>query len=229
MRRAPPPHSPLKNLKKEARRCLNARREKVAAAREGLPGASPDAPADPSLRDVQHALAREHGLPGWTALKHLLAGAPRRGGDTPALVARFLECACPDHHIRGGPAHVMAQHAALRLLKRHPELAGANLSTAVVCGELREVERFLAEHPQAAVAKSSATAPDRSDVGGSGDLSRDIGPKGWDPLLFLCFTRLPLPAVSDNAVTIARLLLDRGADPNTYFMAGSSRYTPPVR
>ncbi len=222
------PHSSLDNLKKEAKRWLNALRAKVAAARERLHRAFPDAPADPSLRDVQHALAREHGLPGWTALKNLLAGASRRGGDAPDLVARFLECACPDHHIRGGPAHVMAQHAALRLLKRHPELARANLYTAVVCGEVQEVERFLAEHPQAAVAKSSATAPDRSDVGGAGDLFREIGPKGWDPLLYLCFTRLPLPAVSDNAVTIARLLLDRGADPNTYFMAGSSRYTPLV-
>ena len=34
---------------------------------------TPDAPATPTLRDVQHALAREHGLPGWTALKDRLA------------------------------------------------------------------------------------------------------------------------------------------------------------
>ena len=27
-------------------------------------------------------------------------------------VARFLECACPDHHVRGLPAHRMARHAA---------------------------------------------------------------------------------------------------------------------
>ena len=39
---------------------------------------------EPSLRDVQHALAREHGLPGWTALKQRVAGdgvARRRSCD----------------------------------------------------------------------------------------------------------------------------------------------------
>src|SRR5205814_1842397 len=34
------------------------------------------------------------------------------------------------------------------------------------------------------------------------------------------------PRANDNAVAIARLLLDAGADPNAYFMAGNSHYTP---
>jgi ankyrin repeat protein len=140
----------------------------------------------------------------------------------------FFENACPDHHVRGGPAHVMARHTAMRILTRYPEVARYSIHTAVVCGDLAEVERILAERPQAASEKSSATAPDRSDVGGAGDLFRDIGPKGWDPLLYLCFTRLPLAEANDNAVAIARALLDRGADPNSYFMAGNSRYTPLV-
>ena len=37
-----------------------------------LERAIPNAPAKPTLRDVQHALAREHGLPGWAALKRAL-------------------------------------------------------------------------------------------------------------------------------------------------------------
>ena len=41
-----------------------------------------------------------------------------------------------------------------------------------------------------------------------------------------CFTRLENPASNDNAVEIATLLLDNGADPNSYFMAGGSRYSP---
>lgn len=145
-----------------------------------------------------------------------------------SIVDWFFENACPDHHVRGGPAHVMARHTAVRILERYPEIARHSLHTAVVCGELQEVERILAERPQTASEKSSAMAPDRSDVGGAGDLFRDIGPKGWEPLLFLCFTRLPLAVANDNAVSIARALLDRGADPNAYFMAGSSRYTPLV-
>ena len=91
-----------------------------------------------------------------------------------------------------------------------------------------EVERLLAERPQLASEKSSVTASDRSGPGNAGDLFRDIGPKGWEPLLYLCFTRLPLAATNDNAVAIARALLDAGADPNAWFMAGGSRYTPLV-
>ncbi|HEY8166284.1 MAG TPA: ankyrin repeat domain-containing protein [Gemmatimonadaceae bacterium] len=122
----------------------------------------------------------------------------------------------------------MARHTAMRLLERYPEIAHQSFYTAVVCGDLEQVERVLSERPEAASEKSSATASDRSDVGGEGDLFKDIGPKGWEPLLYLCFTRLPLARVNDNAVAIARTLLDHGADPNAYFMAGSSRYTPLV-
>src|SRR2546425_11529612 len=86
----------LKTLKREAKRWLKALRANVAAARARLERAFPNAPAEPSLRDVQHALAREHGLAGWTALKNQLAGAPRTDRNQPDPVARFLEYACPD-------------------------------------------------------------------------------------------------------------------------------------
>ena len=222
------PRSTLENLKREAKRWLKALRANVGEARARFDRALPDAPSEPTLRDVQHALAREHGLSGWSALKSRLSG------DTPVEKSReqilnwFLENACPDHHFRGGPAHVMARHTAMRILERYPEIARDSIHTAVVCGDLFEVERRLNERPGAASEKSSETSADRSDVGGAGDLFRDIGPKGWQPLLYLCFTRLPLPAVNDNAVEIARMLLDLGADPNAYFMAGGSRYTPLV-
>jgi ankyrin repeat protein len=144
------------------------------------------------------------------------------------LVSRFLDNACPDHHVRGGSDHVRAQHTALRLLDRHPEIAHANFYTAVVCGDLDAVTRRLAEDP-GWTTRTSGEPGDRADVGGEGDLvARDWGTKGWEPLSYLCFTRLPLQAVTRNAVSIARALLDRGANPNVYFMAGGSRYTPLV-
>ena len=67
------PSTTLENLKREAKRWLKALRANVAAAHERLRRAVPDAPAVPTLRDVQHALAREYGLPGWAALKERLA------------------------------------------------------------------------------------------------------------------------------------------------------------
>jgi ankyrin repeat protein len=102
----------------------------------------------------------------------------------------------------------MAWHIADRLLKRDPGIAFENFYSAVACGNLKEVERVLAERPQAATEKG--------------------GPKGWEPLLYLAFSRVPLAAASDNAVAIATALLDQAADPNVFFDAGDSAYTPLV-
>jgi ankyrin repeat protein len=121
----------------------------------------------------------------------------------------FIRNACPDHQVRGRPDLDIARHTAERLLNRYPEIAQDSFYTAVVCGNVEEVARALTERPDAA--------------------NQSGGPKGWSPLLYLCFTRLPsLAAANDNAVRIAQLLLDHGADPNAFFMAGDSRYTPLV-
>jgi Leucine Rich repeat len=67
------PRTTLDNLKLEAKRWLRAIRANVAEARDRLLRVQPRAPESPNLRDVQHALALEYGLPGWTALKQRLA------------------------------------------------------------------------------------------------------------------------------------------------------------
>jgi ankyrin repeat protein len=59
--------STLDNLKKEAKHWLKACRAGDAAARARLAAAYPQATAEPALRDVQHALAREHGFESWKA------------------------------------------------------------------------------------------------------------------------------------------------------------------
>src|SRR5688500_18047351 len=64
----------LERLRKEAKRWLAALRNADADARARLERASPNAPAAPTLRDVQHALAAEQGYPGWAALKRQVAG-----------------------------------------------------------------------------------------------------------------------------------------------------------
>jgi ankyrin repeat protein len=217
----------LDNLRKEAKRWLKALRENNAEARERMHRAYPNAPQQPVLRDVQHALASEYGEANWKDLKQALqtrAAGIAQAQDT--QVRRFLECACPDHHVRGLPAHRMARHAAMRILEQSPGIAHDSLYTAVVCGEIEDVERILRDRPELANARRPADGPSRSGAGGSYDFLGDLGGKDWEPLLYLCFTRLPLARANDNAVAIARLLLDRGADPNAYFMAGDSHYTP---
>ena len=67
------PRTTLDNLKREAKRWLKALRANVTEARTRLDRIVPRAPELPTLRDVQHALALEHGFAGWAALKQRLA------------------------------------------------------------------------------------------------------------------------------------------------------------
>src|SRR5258706_11440808 len=97
----------LDNLRKEARRWLKALRANDAPARERLQRSYPKHSGYPVLRDVQHALALEYGLKNWKELKLALQRAAAEGIQAPDAqtepVARFLEYACPDHHVRGLP------------------------------------------------------------------------------------------------------------------------------
>ena len=67
------PASSLENLKKEAKRWLRALRDGDERAQARLKSAFPRAPAEPTLREVQRALALEHGCQGWIALTEQLA------------------------------------------------------------------------------------------------------------------------------------------------------------
>ncbi len=80
------PASTLDNLKKEAKRWLRDLRAGDRVAYERLRHAHPHGPTEPSLREVQHALALEHGLPGWTALKNQFAGKANTRRDPVGLI-----------------------------------------------------------------------------------------------------------------------------------------------
>ena len=121
--------------------------------------------------------------------------------DPSGLVDRFLQHAAPDWSMGGGPHQDRHRRTAERLLARHPELAEATFLTRVVSGDLEGVRRLLVEQPEEA--------------------RRPGGPKHWPPLLYLCAGRLSLPAVRENAVAIARELLEHGADPDTYYPGGN--------
>jgi uncharacterized protein len=210
--------STLENLKKEAKRWLKALHAGDGTARIRFERASPDAPTAPILRDVQHALALEHGLAGWSALKKELEVQALANKQRTELVDLFLENACADPILANGPsAHARRSQAALRILIRHPEIAHHSIHTAVVCGDLKEVKHILKEHPEAA---TEPGGPMRKRLLGERE-------KLWTPLLHLCYGRLPTTAAKDNAVAIAHLLLNHGANPNDFFEVGSHpcRYT----
>jgi ankyrin repeat protein len=142
MSRTLTPDSSLETLKKEAKRWLKALRAGDEQARQRLVAITPAAPADPSLRDVQLALAGEHGLSGWAALRTALDDLAMERRSTAERVEIVLRSAWG-----GDPA------AAARILVRWPEIAAHNLYIAAATGNLAEVERRLASDPAAAARK----------------------------------------------------------------------------
>jgi FOG: Ankyrin repeat len=194
MSRTITPQTNLEALRKEAKRLRKA----IAAGEpEALArlGASPNH----SLRQAQHAIAREYGFASWAALKQEIEDRSRSHEERVRL---FLEKSVhrygtdpstgkwgdyePDGPARGA--------LAARLLARHPEIARHNIHTAVAAQDLDAVRTFLA--------KDLRLVHDRHPF------------DGWTPLLRLAYARLPIEAVERNAMAIAALLLDAGADLN---------------
>jgi hypothetical protein len=107
----------LESLKKEAKRWFDALRRNLPEARTRFERALIDAPAKPTLRDVQHALAREHGFPGWTELKRRLTADAE---ETTKALSRYEEMAQAllEAYRTGTPA-AMERHWALTWHRRN--------------------------------------------------------------------------------------------------------------
>jgi ankyrin repeat protein len=114
--------------------------------------------------------------------------------DTTDPLAAFLDAACVP--LDSGHASGTLERAEA-ILAAHPDIANAGIHAAAVLGHDVAVRRFLALDAANATAKG--------------------GPRAWDPLTHLCFSRyLRLDRVrSDGFVRSATALLDAGASANT--------------
>ncbi len=158
-----------------------------------------DSDAHTRFRQV---LPTEQGEPGLRRVQHALA--LEHGFDgwlalTQALADRQLAQRSPAQRAHDflNAACNDEGTAAARMLERHPDISEHDICSAVVSGKLAAVEHWLHKDPTLASTRG--------------------GPKNWEPLQYLCYARLPVPAASGNAVAVAALLLDRGADPNAQF------------
>ncbi len=108
------------------------------------------------------------------------------------LADAFLEATLPPSwgHREG------TTERAEELLAQHPELARASIWTAAAAGEVEAARSFLEVKPALAGARG--------------------GTRNWEPLLYLCFSRLLRAGGerSERMLEVARLLLAHGADPD---------------
>lgn len=192
-------HSNVEVLRRTAKRWLksigDADPEAIARFRQIFPSHA----GVPKLREVQQALAREHGFESWAALKRELEDRQRTVEERIRLLIEKSVNRYGTHPTTqkwGDYERDSADRGALaaRILSRHPELARHSIHTAVVAHDLEAVRTFLA--------KDRSLANDRDAF------------DGWTPLIRLAYARLPIDAVIANALPIANLLLDAGADPN---------------
>jgi ankyrin repeat protein len=88
---------------------------------------------------------------------------------------------------------------AERLLALHPGIARANFHAALVVGDAETVERRLAEDPRRSLERG--------------------GPRGWEPLHYVCYTSIGARSESREVglVAIARRLIALGANPDLRF------------
>ena len=192
-----PPHASLENLKKQAKNLQKKWAAGDAGTLARIRAAHPqytDASGEhlcqtkPRLTDCQLVLAREAGFESWPQMKAAVQSSSQE------LANQFLDQAClcyDDPHFDHRQFHARAQE----LLANYPELAEANIWAAAAAGNAPAVRSFLDENA------GRANLP---------------GPHGWAPLLCACYARVKPVDPRHSTYQVARLLLDRGADPNAY-------------
>ena len=179
---------------------VNEFHPRLATARAGSPELAGFTRADALL-----VVARQFGFPSWAKLKGHLelvqryarsphqqpVGEPLTGDQ--AVTDEFLRLACLNY---GDDDSDRFRRAGL-LLQEHEWLTRASIHTIAATGEVVAARELLDRDPSQA-----------SLLG---------GPHGWEPLLYLTYSRVPL-GPGRSGVAVARLLLDHGADPNAGYL-----------
>ena len=172
-----------------------------------------DIPAVPSLRRLRDEAKRRRRSGEFATLAQAQYAIATAHGFTswPALKI-YAETRAADAAARAALLVRSACSSDIRtarvLLAAEPALARHDLATACVTGAAAEVSRVLARDPAAA--------------------HRKLGPCGWEPLLYACFSRFLRASTerADAIIEVVRILLAAGADPNVYWCDGEFRELP---
>jgi ankyrin repeat protein len=198
-KKALPPRPSLDHLKHQASDLLKAQKRGEAEAAARIAEHHPGAGAPFRLSDAQLVVAREYGFASWSRLRSYVdtiasfTSSPHQAPSHPETPAdNFLRLACLVY----GNDHPDRRKTAALQLAGQPEIRAASLHVAAATGDVEAVQRFLAE--DATLAR------------------RRGGPFGWEPLLYLAYSRVGVAAA--NWLESARLLLRHGADPNAAYL-----------
>jgi hypothetical protein len=152
------------------------------------------------LADAQLATARLYGFASWPRMTEVVeeivrwTRSPHRVGQSDDEVEEFLRLACLTY----GGDDLERHRRAQQMLASNPGLTRANIFAAAAAGDATALNEFLTAEPGRANA-----------VG---------GPFEWEPLLYLCYSRLDDGARGSGFMKSAEALLAAGADPNAGYL-----------
>ncbi|WP_020103393.1 ankyrin repeat domain-containing protein [Mycobacterium sp. 360MFTsu5.1] len=160
-----------------------------------------------ALHAAQFAVARRYGFTGWPALVHYLRLAADLSVDPGAVDEDALDPAdrfCSWASLRYNESDAPPRwQSAAELLAADPGLVDRSIWAAAAASD------------PVALADHLAHRPTLAGAGG--------GPFGWVPMMYLCYSRVPLGRSANDVLAVATLLLDAGADPNDgYLWCGMS-------
>lgn len=201
----------LEHLRNEARELQRGVRRSDPAALELAHEFHPryqERADDFRLSDAQLAIARSYGHASWPKLKAYVENVTHYARDPHEIPPQadpddeFLRLACLAYS--GDDIARPAQ--AAEILRRDPSLSARSIYTAAAAGDAEAAARILDADPSQA--------------------SRPGGPYRWEPLLYVTYSRVVTGNPSHSHLTVARLLLEHGADPNAgYLWDGTNVFT----
>src|ERR1700733_5517472 len=181
----------LDHLKKQAKQLLRDVRAQQGEALRAILAFHPRPAEFSSLRDAQLVLARRYGFADWVQLRDEVELRQLRNGTPHEQTERFIDHACLRYNGDDQPWRFQRASAWLRQM---PQLTRDDFYCALAAADLQAVRDFLRQDPKLA--------------------QRSGGPRDWPALLYVTYSRVEQN--QEQAVAVARLLLETGASPDSY-------------
>jgi ankyrin repeat protein len=180
----------LDHLKKQAKQLQRDFRERQDTALQTIAAFHPRPEEFSSLRDAQLVLARRYEFIDWEHLRDEVELRQLRSKTPRDQAERLINLACLRYD---GDDQDWRYPRASQWLRQLPHLTRSDFYCALVAADLEAVADFLRQEPTLA--------------------TQNGGPRDWPPLMYVTYSRLEQNAA--QAVTVAKLLLEFGAEPDT--------------